>query len=64
MKECQEKLNAKKEEIELVIIKEREIQDEFSHTLGENNKYEEMLTKIFKKKIKRTKVCTILEKDS
>ncbi|KAJ3035172.1 Cilia- and flagella-associated protein 44, partial [Rhizophlyctis rosea] len=55
IKECQEKLNGKKAEIELVIKREKEIQEEFHRALGENNKYEELLTKIFKKKIKRSK---------
>ncbi|KAJ1551769.1 Cilia- and flagella-associated protein 44, partial [Nowakowskiella sp. JEL0078] len=55
IKECQEKLGVKKIEIESVIRKEKEIQDEFRSTLGENNKYDEFLTKIFKKKVKRSK---------
>ncbi|KAI8853753.1 hypothetical protein BC829DRAFT_276544 [Chytridium lagenaria] len=56
IKECQEKLISKKLEIEDVITKEKSIQEEFHKTLGENNKHEEYLTKVFKKKIKRTKV--------
>ncbi|KAJ3110143.1 Cilia- and flagella-associated protein 44 [Phlyctochytrium bullatum] len=56
IKECQEKLMAKKLEIEEVIHQEKAIQEEFHKTLGENNKHEEYLTKIFKKKIKRAKV--------
>ncbi|KAJ3126720.1 Cilia- and flagella-associated protein 44 [Nowakowskiella sp. JEL0407] len=56
IKECQEKLNAKKTEIEQIIRKEKEIQEEFKNSvIGENNKYEEFLIKIFRKKIKRTK---------
>ncbi|KAI9014667.1 hypothetical protein BC832DRAFT_164254 [Gaertneriomyces semiglobifer] len=55
IKECQEKLNGKKAEIEQVIKKEKDIQEEFHRALGENNKYEEQLTKMFRKKIKRTK---------
>ncbi|KAJ3128012.1 Cilia- and flagella-associated protein 44 [Nowakowskiella sp. JEL0407] len=56
IKECQEKLNAKKTEIEQIIRKEKEIQEEFQNSvIGENNKYEEFLIKIFRKKIKRTK---------
>ncbi|KAJ3045333.1 Cilia- and flagella-associated protein 44 [Rhizophlyctis rosea] len=55
IKDCQEKLNAKKAEIEQVIKKEKDIQEDFHRALGENNKYEEMLTKMFKKKIKRSK---------
>ncbi|KAJ3297198.1 Cilia- and flagella-associated protein 44 [Borealophlyctis nickersoniae] len=55
IRECQEKLNGKKAEIELVIKREKDVQDEFHRTVGENNKYEEFLGRIFKKKIKRTK---------
>nr|KAJ3422153.1 Cilia- and flagella-associated protein 44 [Polyrhizophydium stewartii] len=53
--ECQEKLAVKKSEIESVILKERQIQEEFQRLLGENNKNEEYLTKVFKRKIKRSK---------
>ncbi|KAI9208942.1 uncharacterized protein BJ171DRAFT_171848 [Polychytrium aggregatum] len=53
--ECQEKLNSKKTEIEQAIKREKEIHEEFVKLIGENNKHEEFLTKIFKKKIKRSK---------
>lgn len=56
IKECQEKLNGKKYEIESIIKKEKDIQDEFQRALGDSNKYEELLTKILKRKIKRSKV--------
>jgi GTPase involved in cell partitioning and DNA repair len=60
IKECQEKLNAKKIEIEQIIAREKGNQEEFNRALGENNKYEDLLTKIFKKKIKRSKVgCSL-----
>jgi hypothetical protein len=55
IKECQDKLADKKQEIELVIKQERETHDEFSKTLGDGSKHEEYLTKILRKKIKRTK---------
>lgn len=55
IKECQEKLNSKKFEIEQVIRKEKEIQEDFSKTLGEGSKHEEYLTKVLRKKIKRAK---------
>ncbi|KAJ3023852.1 Cilia- and flagella-associated protein 44 [Thoreauomyces humboldtii] len=55
IKECQEKLNGKKLDIELVIKREKDVQEEFRQILGENNKHEEFLSKIFKKKIKRSK---------
>ncbi|KAI8915149.1 hypothetical protein DFJ77DRAFT_430281 [Powellomyces hirtus] len=55
IKECQEKLNGKKSDIEVVIKKEKEVQEEFRQIVGENNKHDEFLTKIFKKKIKRSK---------
>ncbi|KAI9094906.1 hypothetical protein DFS34DRAFT_227574 [Phlyctochytrium arcticum] len=55
IKECQEKLNAKKAEIESVIKREKEVQEEVRRTIGENNRHEDYLTKVFKKKIKRSK---------
>jgi len=54
IKECQDKLLGKKQEIEDIIVIEKEIQKKFSELVN-GNKYEEMLTKIFKKKIKRSK---------
>lgn len=54
--ECRDRLASKKEEIELVIQKEKQIQSEFQHLLGENNKNEEYITKVYKRKIKRAKV--------
>ncbi|KAJ3323577.1 Cilia- and flagella-associated protein 44 [Boothiomyces sp. JEL0866] len=53
--EYREKLNSKKVEIEAVIQKEREIHDEYKKMIGENNKNEEFLTKVFKRKVKRAK---------
>lgn len=55
LKECQEKLAVKKLEIEQILKKEREIQEEFQKTLGEANKHEEYLTRVLRKKIKRSK---------
>ncbi|KAJ3173567.1 Cilia- and flagella-associated protein 44 [Geranomyces variabilis] len=55
IKECQEKLNGKKTDVETIIKKEKDIQEEFRQMVGENNKHEEFLTKLFKKKVKRTK---------
>lgn len=54
--EYREKLNSKKAEIEGVIQKEKEVHDEYRNLVGENNKNEEFLTKVFKKKVKRVKV--------
>ncbi|KAJ3417018.1 Cilia- and flagella-associated protein 44 [Chytridiales sp. JEL 0842] len=55
IKECQDKLNSKRVEIEQIVAREKENQEDFTRALGENNKYEDLLTKIFKKKIKRSK---------
>ncbi|KAJ3223187.1 Cilia- and flagella-associated protein 44 [Clydaea vesicula] len=55
IKECQDRLNIKKVEIEQVIKREKEIYSDFTKILGEGNKYEEFLTKILKRKIKRAK---------
>ncbi|ORX54869.1 WD40 repeat-like protein [Piromyces finnis] len=54
IKECQDKLLGKKSEIENILEIEKGIQHKLNELIN-NNKYEEMLTKIFKKKIKRTK---------
>ena len=56
IKECQEKLGAQRREVEEVIAREKDLSDEFWKCLGENNKHEEYLTKVFKRKIKRSKV--------
>ncbi|KAL5033039.1 hypothetical protein BDV3_000061 [Batrachochytrium dendrobatidis] len=53
--ECQGKLALKKSDIEAIISKGTEIREEFSRLLGENNTNEEYLTKIFTRKIKRSK---------
>ena len=55
VEECQLKLEAKKEEIDKLQEKDKALYSTFSHTLGENNKFEGFLTKVFKKKIKRVK---------
>ncbi len=54
--EYREKLSTKKAEIERVIQREREIHEEYRKIAGENNKNEEYLSKVFKRKIKRSKV--------
>ncbi|ORY52261.1 WD40 repeat-like protein, partial [Neocallimastix californiae] len=54
IKECQDKLLGKKGEIENIILIEKNIQKRFNELVN-GNKYEEMLTKIFKKKIKRSR---------
>ncbi|KAJ3347586.1 Cilia- and flagella-associated protein 44 [Entophlyctis luteolus] len=55
LKECQERLNLKKTEVELIINQEKALQEEFLKTVSENNKFEDFLAKVFKKKIKRSK---------
>ena len=42
-------------EIERLEEKQKNLLEEFKSNLGENNKWEEFLTKVFKKKIKRAK---------
>lgn len=51
-----EKLDAKRVEIDEVIAKERMILEEYRQAIGENNKHDEYLTKVFKRKMKRAKV--------
>jgi hypothetical protein len=56
--ECQQKLDAKRKDIEKYQEMEKNLMATFVHTLGENNKFAEYLTKVFKKKIKRAKKKT------
>ena len=58
--EYREKLGAKKIEIESVILKEKEIHEEYRKIIGDNNKSEDYLTKVFKRKVKRVKVRDLL----
>ncbi|XP_074652110.1 cilia- and flagella-associated protein 44-like isoform X2 [Tubulanus polymorphus] len=53
--ECQQKLDNKRKDIERYQEKERALHAMFLASLGDNNKFAEYLTKVFKKKIKRTK---------
>lgn len=52
---CQMKLEMKKEEIEKLQEREKSLHSTFSSMIGENNKFEGFLTRVFKKKIKRAK---------
>merc|ERR1719440_2105724 len=51
--ECQEKLATKKTEIERLLDRDRQIMAEFNAALGDNNKFYDVMLKIFKRKIKR-----------
>ncbi|XP_078590601.1 cilia- and flagella-associated protein 44-like isoform X5 [Branchiostoma floridae x Branchiostoma japonicum] len=53
--ECQAKLEAKKKDIDKLLDKERVLLSNFQASLGDNNKFADFLTKVFKKKIKRAK---------
>jgi len=53
--ECQDKLTQKKGEIERLLEKDKQIMQEFNSALGENNKFYDVLLRIFKKKIKRAR---------
>ncbi|XP_038057956.1 cilia- and flagella-associated protein 44-like isoform X2 [Patiria miniata] len=53
--ECQQKLDAKRKDIDRLMEKEKALYANFQASLGENNKFAEFLTKVFKKKIKRAK---------
>ena len=53
--ECQSSLDHKKEELDKLNEKERNLASMFTHTLGENNKFEAFLIKVYKKKVKRVK---------
>lgn len=49
------KLESKKQDIEKLLDREKALYTTFSTAMGENNKFENFLTKVFKKKIKRAK---------
>ena len=49
------KLEIKKEEIEKLQEQEKSLLSAFTSMIGENNKFEGFLTRVFKKKIKRAK---------
>nr|XP_024659041.1 cilia- and flagella-associated protein 44 isoform X2 [Maylandia zebra] len=53
--ECNEQLEMKRRDIAKLQEREKALTAAFQASLGENNKYEEFLTKVFKKKIKRVK---------
>ncbi|XP_060071995.1 cilia- and flagella-associated protein 44-like [Ylistrum balloti] len=56
--EVQGKLEIKKKEIEKLLERERSLNVTFQGSLGDNNKFADYLTKVFKKKIKRAKKKT------
>ncbi|KAH9503836.1 Cilia- and flagella-associated protein 44 [Bulinus truncatus] len=53
--EIQGKIDLKKKDIEKLQEKEKGLMAQFTQSLGENNKFAEYLTKVFKKRVKRTK---------
>lgn len=55
MHECKKQMELKKRDILRLQGKEKTLTATFQVSLGENNKFEEFLTRVFKKKIKRTK---------
>ncbi|XP_057211014.1 cilia- and flagella-associated protein 44 [Triplophysa rosa] len=55
MREYKHQMEVKKREIHKLQGKEKTIAAAFQNSLGENNKFEEFLTRVFKKKIKRVK---------
>ncbi|XP_048588414.1 cilia- and flagella-associated protein 44-like isoform X2 [Nematostella vectensis] len=64
VEDCQLKLDTKKQDIEKLQDQEKALHTTFATTLGENNKFENFLTKVFKKKIKRAKKKTQTEEGS
>ncbi|XP_071957578.1 cilia- and flagella-associated protein 44-like isoform X2 [Antedon mediterranea] len=59
--ECKAKLDAKRKDIDRLHDKEKALYAQFQASLGENNKFAEFLTKVFKKKIKRAKKKALAE---
>lgn len=64
MEDCQLKLDSKKQDIEKLQEQEKALYTTFTAALGENNKFESFLTRVFKKKIKRAKKKTQAEEGS
>ncbi|XP_064651335.1 cilia- and flagella-associated protein 44-like isoform X2 [Lineus longissimus] len=62
--DCQQKLDVKRKDIEKYQELEKNLTATFLQTLGDNNKFAEYLTKVFKKKIKRAKKKTTEGEDS
>ena len=58
------KLDSKKQDIEKLQEQEKALYTTFSAALGENNKFEPFLTRVFKKKIKRAKKKTQAQEGS
>ncbi|XP_056336376.1 cilia- and flagella-associated protein 44 [Danio aesculapii] len=55
MRECKRQMELRKRDIQRLQNRERSIAASFQTSLGENQRFEEFLTRVFKKKIKRTK---------
>ncbi|XP_066555153.1 cilia- and flagella-associated protein 44 [Amia ocellicauda] len=53
--ECQQQLEAKRRDIAKLQERDRALTTTFQASLGENNKFADFLTKVFKKKVKRAK---------
>lgn len=53
--DVQQKIENKKKDIDKLQEKEKALHAMFVQSLGENNKFADYLTKVFKKKIKRSK---------
>lgn len=64
VEDCQLKLDSKKQDIEKLQEQEKALYNTFSAALGENNKFESFLTRVFKKKIKRAKKKTQAQEGS
>ncbi|XP_051991128.1 cilia- and flagella-associated protein 44 [Xyrauchen texanus] len=55
IRECKQQMEVKKRDILRLQGKDKALTATFQASLGENNKFEEFLTRVFKKKIKRVK---------
>ncbi|KAF5894355.1 cilia- and flagella-associated protein 44 [Clarias magur] len=55
LEECKDQVEMKKRDIAILNEREKVLAFTFEASLGENNKFEEFLTRVFKKKIKRAK---------
>jgi len=64
VEECKEAFDIKKNEVEKLNEREKALFLTFTNTMGDNNKFEAFLTKVFKKKIKRAKKKNVEEENS
>jgi len=56
VQDSQTRLNDCKDEVAELMVRQQEVTADFMKTIGEDNRHEDALTNIFRKRIKRPKV--------